>query len=74
MTVRYEVQHYTLCQGWINTWLEDDKPMTFATREDAERELADFLADIDAEIKSGEREADNGYDASEFEIVEVRAA
>jgi hypothetical protein len=48
--------------------------MTFATREDAERELADFLADIDAEIKSGEREADNGYDASEFEIVEVRAA
>jgi hypothetical protein len=67
----YEVQHYTLCQGWTNTWLIDDKPQTFATRKEAERELAEFLADIQAEIDTNEREPDNGYDASEFRIVEV---
>jgi hypothetical protein len=49
----YEVQHHTLCQCWINTWLIDDKPQTFATRAEAERE------------------AEQGYDASEFRIVEV---
>jgi len=69
----YEVQHYTLCQGWVNTWLIDDKPHTFKTREEAEEELANFLADIEAEIELGEREADNGYDASEFQVVEIQA-
>jgi hypothetical protein len=68
----YEVQHHTHCQGWVNCWQVDDKPQTFATREEAEAELAEYLAEIQVEIDSGEREADQGYDASEFQIVEVR--
>jgi hypothetical protein len=31
----YEVQTYTLCDGWINTWTVDDKPETFECYEDA---------------------------------------
>lgn len=65
----FEVQHYTHCQGWVNTWLVDDQPQRFTTREEAEAELAEFLADIEAEIASGEREPDNGYSADEFRII-----
>lgn len=72
----YEVQQYTLCQGWVNTWTvhEPDgssKPETFATAEDAAAALAAFLAEIDAEIAAGDRAPDEGYDAGEFRIVPV---
>ena len=43
MQTKYEVQHYTLCDGWINTWTVDDKPEYFDTYEDAEASLAYFL-------------------------------
>ena len=39
---RYEVQ-IRLLSGWENCWNEDDKPLTFASREIAERELREFL-------------------------------
>ena len=41
MKPRYEVQHFTLCDGWINTWSYSEQikegifielPETFATR------------------------------------------
>ncbi|MAJ64469.1 MAG: hypothetical protein CL557_12710 [Alphaproteobacteria bacterium] len=75
---RYEVQHYTFCDGWVNTWRVcnadgTDEPQTFATIEEAQAEIDEFLADIEAEIAAGERDEDQGYDASEFCIVEVGA-
>ena len=68
---RFEVQHATLCQGWLNTWQLDDKPMTFATHAEAKAELDDLLADIADEIAAGRRAPDAGYDDSEFRIVAV---
>ena len=70
----YEVQHYTLCDGWVNTWTisdgnHDSVPHVFATREEAQAELDEFLRDIQSEIASGDRAPDEGYDASEFRIV-----
>jgi hypothetical protein len=70
----YEVQHNTLCDGWINCWTQDDKPMTFATEAEAQAEIDDFLSDIEAEIASGDRAHDEGYDPSEFRIVNVADA
>lgn len=72
----FEVQHYTICQGWINTWsiINDDDtqtPQQFATREEAQKELDAFFADIADEIASGEREEDQGYDEGDFRIEEV---
>jgi len=68
---RYAVMTSTICDGWTNTWLVDDEPMTFPTYEAAKAELDEFLAEIAEDIASGVREADEGYDESDFMIVEV---
>lgn len=54
----WEVRTFTLCDGWVNTWSiteygQAPRPETFATREDAEAALADFLAESAAAAASG---------------------
>jgi hypothetical protein len=73
----FEVRQYTVCAGWVNNWLihqEDGKcqPQTFQTIEEAQAEIDEFLADIEAEIQSGNRQPDESYHISEFQIVEVQ--
>ncbi len=70
----YEVQIYTLCDGWTNTWkviAEDgtETPETFATAAEAQAALDEFLAEIQAEIEAGQREPWESYDREEFRIV-----
>jgi hypothetical protein len=71
--MRYEIQHYTLCDGWINTWtIEQDgdyEPEYFDTREDAEIALQDFLNDEHEAFQQGWIESK--YGADEFRIVEI---
>ena len=74
MTKRYEVQHYTLCDGWINTWSDYDedgneKPSTYDSFEDAINELDSFLDDEQEAFEEGNIESP--YDRDEFRIVEV---
>ena len=71
----YEIQQYTLCDGWVNTWQlhhEDGtiEPETFATIDDAQAALGEFFTEIADEIAAGQRPADNGYDCDDFRIVE----
>ncbi len=73
---KYEVQHHTLCDGWINTWTVIDhenreQPDTFETAAEAQTAIDDFFDDIAAEIARGERDADEGYDRDEFCVVEI---
>ena len=75
----YEVQQFTLCDGWTNTWtvlLEDGSsvPETFATRAEAKAALAEFLADIADAVAAGDMEPDGGYCAAEFRIVKAGSA
>jgi hypothetical protein len=49
----YQVQTYTLCDGWINTWTEDDTPLTFDTLEEAQIALQEHLEDLDQFVKIG---------------------
>lgn len=44
--MKYEIQTFTLCDGFVNTWTEDDKPLTFKTRSDAELELKIHLQEM----------------------------
>jgi hypothetical protein len=44
--MKYEVQTYTLCDGWVNTWSEDDQLMTFDTLKEAQIALQDHLKDL----------------------------
>ena len=74
--IKYEVQHYTLCNGWINCWTVIDEngnemPQYFQTKADAEQELQEFFADIAHEIESGERSFEEGYSKDEFQIIEI---
>lgn len=71
----YEVQHYTIPYGWVNTWQYDEgdgpRPETFATSEEAKAALDEFLEDLYAEY---DRDViPRFYDRTEFRIREVRA-
>ena len=71
----WEVQHHTLCQGWVNTWSEEadgeSRPLRYDTEDEAAFDLRCFLTEIDLEIAAGERDADNGFDPEDFRVVEV---
>ncbi len=74
--MKYEVQHYTLCDGWINTWIVSEggieTPHIFDSKEEAQAELDEFFEDIEAEIKRGERATDEGYSKDEFRINAIK--
>tara|TARA_R110000737_G_scaffold186460_1_gene209385 strand:+ start:310 stop:546 length:237 start_codon:yes stop_codon:yes gene_type:complete len=72
----FELQHNTWVDGWVNTSTTEDAdgneiPLVFDTHAEAQAEIDDFMGEIDDQIKSGEREADHGYDSDEFRVVEI---
>ncbi|MAU53033.1 MAG: hypothetical protein CMN17_11840 [Roseovarius sp.] len=71
----YIVETYTLCDGWVNTWHNEENgvtsPETFPTRAAAQAALDEFFAEIADEIAVGQRACDAGYDRSEFRVVKV---
>lgn len=71
MIMHYEIEQYTICDGWINTWTIDDRPEIFDTYEEAQKELDDFFTEIKEQIETGEREPDNGYSREDFRIIQV---
>ena len=73
----YAVQHYTLCDGWVNSWktfddLEGEKEQVFDSVEEAQKELDEFFNDIHTDILNGNRACDEGYYRDEFMIVEIK--
>lgn len=79
MKTRYEIQTFTLCDGWINTWfiIEDDNtqtPETFATETEAQHALDEFLDEIQEEIYAGQRAPDEGYSPEDFRIIPILAS
>ena len=66
--MKYHVLTYTFCEGWINCWTVNDQPQTFDTLAEAQAELDEFFADIEAEITAGERNVDEGYDHEDYRI------
>lgn len=72
----FEIQHYTLCNGWLNTWtIEQDGefvPKYFNTREEAESFFIEFLNQEHEAFREGC--IDSMYAEDEFRIVEVKNA
>jgi len=69
--MKYEIQHFTLCDGWVNTWTITDEdgssePEYFETKEQAISALADFIDEENREYLSGNIETP--YDIQEFRI------
>jgi hypothetical protein len=74
--MKYEIQHSTFVDGWVNTSTTEDAdgneiPLVFDSRAEAQEEIDSDLAYIADQIASGEREADYGYDPEEFRVREV---
>ena len=66
----FEILQYSICDGWINNLLDGDKkPYVFATLAEALAELQKEFDDWNAEIKAGEREEEDGFDLSTFQIM-----
>jgi len=55
MSKVYEVHTYTLCDGYVNTWLNaDDTPRQYQTHRQALIELRDYFVDNRAAVQDGE--------------------
>ena len=67
----YEVQHNTLTDGWINTWLYDDgdgnglRPETFASEGEARAALDEYLEELEEEHRAGNI---GRYEPDEFRV------
>lgn len=69
---RYEVQHYTICDGWVNTWTMTDedgtvRPEYFATPEQARAAIHQFIHDYNSDCDNEELH----YELSEFRVHKV---
>lgn len=71
---KFEIQHFTLCDGWINTWSDGEtgKPTIYDDYDQAKADLADFLDQEDEAYFNGYIE--DRYHADEFRIMEIENA
>ena len=72
----FELQQHTWVDGWVNASTTEDAdgneiPLVFDTHAEAQAEIDDYMGEIDDQIASGERAADEGYDSDEFRVVEI---
>lgn len=71
---KFEIQTYTLCDGWVNTWTIENEDGSsekeyFNSYNDALSALNEFIADEAYEFNQGN--IDSVYDRDDFRIVEV---
>ena len=69
MSDQYEVQEFTLIDGWINNWSGDEGPLTFDSPEEAQAELDSFFEEISEAVSLGHM--DEEYDPNNFRIVKI---
>ena len=75
--MKYEVQTYTVCDGWVNCWTtihenDNETPAIYATREEAEAAITDHLADVAYAVKAGEMAEE--YHRDDYRIVGLGAS
>jgi len=65
---RWEVQ-MRIGGEWENIWTEDEKPLTFASKEEAKKELDNHFKDMEDAVKKGDMiDMD---DREDFRIVRI---
>ena len=73
----YEVQTYTLWNGWVNTWRIEYldgrvEYETFASNAEAQAALDEFLDDLWDEITAGQTHPE-AFDADRYRVAKVGA-
>ena len=67
--MRYQIEHFTLCDGWVNTWRDDsDAPVTFASYDEALKALNNHYNELTEDVESGFIER---YNMSDYRIAEA---
>lgn len=67
MNIKYEVQEYTLCDGWVNNWSDESGPTQFNSEYEARACLDEFFNDEAEAVAQGYIE--DMPDADQFRIV-----
>jgi hypothetical protein len=66
---KYIVETNTYCDGWVNTWMENDTiPVVFDSLQDAENELSLYLIELGISADIGNI---IDYDPEDFRITEI---
>lgn len=69
----FEIQHFTLCDGWINTWSDDHgHPIPFTTEKEAQQALNEFFDELQESVERGDMDKHSMYDQDVFRIVPIR--
>ena len=65
------VETFTLLDGFVNTWTtgDDEKPVVYESKDEAEQALTEYLEDQHAAVDAGDM-ADK-YPRSDFRIVDI---
>ena len=67
--MRYQIETFTLCDAWVNTWRDDtDAPVTFASYDKALKALNHHYDGLREEVESG---FIDDYNMNDFRIAEV---
>ena len=69
--MRYEVRTYTICDGWVNCWLLNDKPQTFESEAAAWAEIDDLIADLALMAAEEGEEFDADSEGEQFRVEEA---
>jgi hypothetical protein len=68
----YQIETFTICDGWVNMWQDDDgTPVVFTTEVAALAELNEFLEDTKDAFDCGH--LDSPYDSSDYRIAKLGA-
>lgn len=70
----FEVQHYTLVDGWVNCWTTYDEndgeyPTTYETFKEAIADLDDMFDEQDYEVTIGLLEPEHRHSDDQYRIV-----
>lgn len=68
LTVRFVVTQDIFCNGWQNTWSSDGEPESFATYNEADAAIDEFLKCVAEEVEDGDRAHDEIYGREDFQI------
>jgi hypothetical protein len=69
--MRYEVRTYTICDGWVNCWLLNNKPQTFDTEAAAWAEIDEHIADLALMAAEEGEEFDADGEGEQFRVEEA---
>lgn len=68
--MHYEIQTFTLCDGWVNCWtFDDDAPITFNDKLEAEAYLVGYGVEINEAHKCGD--LSDPFNENDYRIVEA---